>query len=90
MEKITLIINLGSSSKKYHLYSGENLLIDAHFEHDKEGFVVTYAGEKIKQIIPEIYENGLSHFCEVAKQSGFIDDNNPISSIPTTLISAWY
>jgi hypothetical protein len=43
-------------------------LIDAHFEHDKEGFVVTYAGEKIKEIISEVYENGLAHFCDVAKK----------------------
>jgi acetate kinase len=87
MEKNILIINIGSSSKKYHLYSGENLLIDAHFEHDKEGFVVTYAGEKIKEIIPEIYENGLSHFCEVAKKSGFISDTNPIFSVGLRLVA---
>jgi len=87
MEKNILIINMGSSSKKYHLYSGENLLIDAHFEHDKEGFVVTYAGEKIKEIIPEVYENGLSHFCEVAKQSGFITPENPIMAIGLRLVA---
>src|SRR3989344_3918807 len=87
MEKNILIINMGSSSKKYHLYSGENLLIDAHFEHDKEGFVVTYAGEKIKEIIPEVYENGLSHFCEVAKQSGFITPENPIRAIGLRLVA---
>ena len=87
MEKNILIINIGSSSKKYHLYSGENLLIDAHFEHDKNGFVVTYAGEKIKEIIPEVYENGLSHFCEVAKQSGFITPENPIRAIGLRLVA---
>ena len=87
MEKNILIINIGSSSKKYHLYSGENLLIDAHFEHDKNGFVVTYAGEKIKEIIPEVYENGLSHFCEVAKQSGFITPENPIKAIGLRLVA---
>src|SRR3989338_7090766 len=87
MEKNILIINMGSSSKKYHLYSGESLLIDAHFEHDKNGFVVTYAGEKIKEIIPEVYENGLSHFCEVAKQSGFITPENPIRAIGLRLVA---
>ncbi|MFA5889292.1 MAG: hypothetical protein WCW47_03235 [Candidatus Paceibacterota bacterium] len=87
MDKITLIINIGSSSKKYHLYSGEELLIDAHFEHDKDGFVVTYAGEKIKEIIPEVYDNGLSHFCEVAKTSGYITPENPVSLIGLRLVA---
>ncbi|MCX6701793.1 MAG: hypothetical protein NTX96_01180 [Candidatus Zambryskibacteria bacterium] len=87
MEKNILIINIGSSSKKYHLYSGENLLIDAHFEHDKEGFVVTYAGETIKEIISEVYENGLAHFCDVAKKSGCISDTNPISLIGLRLVA---
>lgn len=87
MEKNILVINLGSSSKKYHLYLGENLLMDAHFEHDKDGFVVTYAGDKIKQIIPEVYENGLSHFCEVAKTAGHITEENPIFAIGLRLVA---
>ncbi len=87
MEKNILIINIGSSSKKYHLYKGENLLIDAHFEHDKDGFVVTYAGDKIKEIIPEIYENGLTHFCEVAKTSGHITGESPISMMGLRLVA---
>src|SRR3989344_682534 len=87
MEKNILIINIGSSSKKYHLYSGENLLIDAHFEHDKDGFVVTYAGEKIKEIIPEVYENGLFHFCEVAKTAGHITEENPITGIGLRIVA---
>lgn len=87
MEKNILVVNIGSSSKKYHLYLGENLLIDAHFEHDKGGFVVTYAGDKIKEIVQEVYENGLSHFCEVAEKSGHISDLKPVSLIGLRLVA---
>ncbi len=87
MEKNILVINLGSSSKKYHLYQSDNLLVDAHFEHDKNGFVVTYAGDKIKEIIPEVYENGLAHFYEVAKKSSYVSDINPISLIGLRLVA---
>ncbi len=87
MEKNILVINIGSSSKKYHLYQGDNLLVDAHFEHDKNGFVVTYAGDKIKEIIPEVYENGLAHFYEVVKKCGHVSDANPISLIGLRLVA---
>lgn len=87
MEKNILVINIGSSSKKYHLYKGDNLLVDAHFEHDKNGFVVTYAGDKIKEIIPEVYENGLAHFYEVAKKSCYVTETEPISLIGLRLVA---
>lgn len=87
MEKNILVVNMGSSSKKYHLYKGENLLVDAHFEHDNNGFVVTYAGDKIKEIISEVYENGLAHFYEVVKKSNYVSDTNPISLIGLRLVA---
>ena len=45
MEKNILVINIGSSSKKYSLYRGEELVLGAHFERDKNTFAVTYEGE---------------------------------------------
>ena len=41
MNKKYLIINTGSTSKKYSFYEGENKLYTAHFEEEGMGFVVT-------------------------------------------------
>lgn len=87
METNILIINIGSSSKKYHLYSGENSLVDAHFEHDKEGFVVTYAGKNSEEISLEDYKNSLSHFCGVAGRFGYVNETNPVSLIGIRLVA---
>ena len=87
MEKNVLITNIGSSSKKYHLYLGERPLIDAHFEHDKEGFVVTYGGGKTEEINSEGYKNSLSYFCDVAKKLGHISNTNPISLVGIRVVA---
>lgn len=87
MEKNILIINIGSSSKKYHVYSNGESLINAHFEHDKDGFIVAYDEKPPETISREDYDNSLSHFCATAEKSGYISQTNPISSIGLRVVA---
>lgn len=62
-------------------------MIDAHFEHDKDGFVVTYSGKNPEVINPEDYKNSLSLFCRVAEEAGYTNQANPISLIGFRLVA---
>lgn len=67
MEKITLTINLGSSSKKYALFAGDVRLSTTHFEKTESGFVVTYGQEAPMPATEVIYNNSLSQIITHAK-----------------------
>jgi acetate kinase len=75
MEKIILVINIGSSSKKYSLYQGDTLSFDAHFERDKETFVVTYGEETPIEISKNIFTDSLSTLYNTLKSRGYLDNS---------------
>lgn len=60
MERKTLTINLGSSSKKYALFENETRLFMAHFEKTAAGFEVAYDDETPTTIDENTYKNTLS------------------------------
>ena len=78
MEKNVVVINLGSSSKKYSFYKGENLLLGAHFEKDKEGFLVTYEGEEETKIHEDVFEKSLASFYKTLKIRNLVGDSEEI------------
>ncbi len=41
MDHVIVTANIGSASKKYALYSGETRLLEAHLEHDADGYLAT-------------------------------------------------
>lgn len=87
MEKNILVINIGSSSKKYSLYSEGILLVGAHFERDKEKFEVTYDGEETKEISRNIFTDSLSTFYNVLKKEGHIPEERPLSFIGIRVVA---
>lgn len=87
MIKNNLIINIGSSSKKYHLYKGVELITKAHFEREGDGFVVTYNSEETKKISHEEYFNALAVFCDNATERDFLNDDSSISLIGIRVVS---
>lgn len=68
MEKTTLTINPGSSSKKYALFAGNVCLFTAHFEKTESGFALTYDNEAALPITGEIYNGSLSQVIARARE----------------------
>lgn len=62
METLTLAVNIGSSSKKYALYSADARLRSAHFEQVGDGFEVSRDGGSASLIEREAYESSLRDF----------------------------
>ncbi len=87
MEKNILVINIGSSSKKYSFYKEENLLCSAHFERNKEKFEVTYEGEKEQEISKNIFTDSLSSFYNSLKKNNYLEDENSLSVVGLRLVA---
>lgn len=62
MEKVTLVSNIGSSSKKYALFSGEVCKACARFERHGEKFLLTEATRSSSVIDQKTFETALSVF----------------------------
>lgn len=87
MEKNILVINIGSSSKKYSFYKEENLLCSAHFERDKEKFEVTYHGEEAVEISKNIFTDSLSSFYNSLKKNNYLEDEKLLSLVGLRLVA---
>ena len=87
MEKNILIINTGSSSKRYSFYQGEKLSLSAYFERDKEKFVVTYGVEETKEISKNVFLDSLSAFYNALKLGGHLVTENDIAVIGVRLVA---
>lgn len=72
MEKITLTINLGSSSKRYSLYKGDEVFAEAHFEHGKGEFIVTYDKGEPQEISETDFKDSLSVFYKKAGDDSYV------------------
>ncbi len=87
MEKNILVINIGSSSKKYSFYKEELLLCSAHFERDKDKFEVTYEGEGAKEISKNIFTDSLSSFYNTLKKNNYLEDEKALSVVGLRLVA---
>lgn len=56
MEKKLLVINVGTSSKKYAFYIGAQKLMFSHYERENGGFIVTHTDKDGKEIKMGIFE----------------------------------
>lgn len=63
MEKNSVIVNIGSASKKYALYRGGKEILRAHFEHEGEKSLVTIQGER-KSIRKIDFEESFAYMLE--------------------------
>jgi acetate kinase len=87
MEKNILVINIGSSSKKYSLYQRGSLLLGGHYERDKSTYAVTYTGEEAREIREEVFVESLTTFYSTLRERGHIHDENPLSAIGIRLVA---
>ncbi len=87
MEKNILVINIGSSSKKYSFYSGNILILGGHFERDKDRFVVTYEGEESREISQETFTESLVSFYETLKSTVYIHDGWGVSAVGIRIVA---
>lgn len=67
MEVGKLIVNIGSSSKKYALYQGDECVLFCHYEHDHTGYMLTIEerdSRREEQVPQEIFDRAIFHFLE--------------------------
>jgi acetate kinase len=92
MEKY-LIVNTGSVSAKYSIYSKEAELFFAHFEIEDGKSIVTFfdGGSResgvMKKITDKIFNNSLRYFIDEAISKRVIADKNYISSIAVRIVA---
>jgi acetate kinase len=82
MSKKYLIINTGSTSKKYSFYENENKIYTAHFEQEEENFVVTekFAAETFKTIIDrDIYIKAIKFMVDSLIEKKIIANQSEIN-----------
>lgn len=72
MDKNILVVNIGSSSKKYSLFSSGTLVLSAYFERDKDTFAVTYQKEEASLISFEMFTESLFTFCDTLQKRGVL------------------
>ena len=87
MEMERLIVNIGSSSKKYALYLGDQLILSCHFEHEDGDCVVTiYYGNEIKKekISKESFNKAVVYFFQIYKKQF---NKNKISTIGIRVVA---
>ncbi len=89
---ITLVVNPGSSSKKYALYSNRTLQLNAYIERTKEGFEMCTSVGGIQQdnceLVPnQGYHDSLNNFIKRAKSEGFIHANSDIIKVAIRVVA---
>ena len=71
MEMERLIVNIGSSSKKYALFVGDEQVFACHFERENNGFLVSIVREgyvEKEEISEEVFKKACVHFLELYKK----------------------
>ncbi len=88
---VTLIINPGSSSKKYALYEGDSLRLSAHIEHDAGGIVVCTSingtSDRCETMSRQIYEVSLLDFIERALNEKIISEIGEIETVGIRIVA---
>jgi acetate kinase len=87
MEKNILIINIGSSSKKYSLHLDSGDIFEAHFEKNANDFLVTYTDSGPKEILDTDFNNSLNIFNEYITSRGYVDSEKIISGIGFRIVA---
>jgi acetate kinase len=91
MNKIILITNPGSASRKYALYNGEDLMASLHFEYENNQVICNIKdpddGDKtIKPNFKDLTET-VAHISEILKQEGYLSDQHKLSAIVARLVA---
>ena len=93
MENKYLIVNTGSVSAKYAIYSEKAELFFGHFEIENGKAIVSFysdgnkSNKKTQDINEEIFKNSLEFFLKEAVSINIIKDKNDIYSIGVRIVS---
>ncbi len=88
---ITLIVNPGSSSKKYALYDGNQLLLSAHVEHDPRGVTlclsVNGTADRCESISEAAFTTSLLDFLERAINENVLASSTDIAVVGVRVVA---
>ena len=88
---VTLIVNPGSSSKKFALYKEEVLAIKSHVERSDDGFemCVTVGGvqQKCEPILTHKFSESLSRFIEDVKKRKIIGSVSEVTKVAIRVVA---
>lgn len=90
METKYLIINSGSASKKYALYSGKKALLFAHFEVEHSGYVATLRQKEIRDkrtLTEKEYIQGVQTFINLCIENNTIKHIGEIQSLGFRIVA---
>lgn len=87
----TLIINPGSSSKKFALYQAGKRLITWHFENTGQGFTVCTEENGTRSLCTDItaavFGAALTHVLKEAKEKGFVKKSEDITHVGVRVVA---
>jgi len=89
-QKKYLVVNTGSASKKYGFYLNEQKVYSAHFEKEKEVFVVTEVfaeNSRKREISQEEYINAIALISKSLIEMAIIDDKNDITLVGVRIVA---
>ncbi len=88
---VTLIVNPGSSSKKYALYEGDELLLSAQVEHDETGLIlcttVNGTTDRCQPIEATAYDTSLLNFIERALNEKVLKSTTEIVTVGVRMVA---
>lgn len=88
---ITLIVNPGSSSKKYALYEGEREVFSALYERTDKGFGKCLEVNKTRELCEDTskgqYEDALHDVLARAKDAGVLNESSKITRVGVRIVA---
>jgi acetate kinase len=88
---ITLVVNPGSSSKKFALYRDRTLLINAYVERSVDGFEMCTAISGTQQLCEQLdkgdFKDSLSNFLEIAKQNKYFAEFYEVTKVAVRVVA---
>ncbi len=87
----TLVINPGSSSKKFALWSDSVLKLDAYVERSDDGYLMCSTVGGVQQTCGLLdkkgYKHSLGNFIETAKAAGYINSAKDITKVAVRIVA---
>jgi acetate kinase len=90
MNRMILISNPGSASRKYALYNGENFVVGLHFEYEKAKVVCTLRDAETTKQIDVSFDNlaeTVKYIGGILTGEGYITEKNKLSAIVVRLVA---
>ena len=88
---VTLVVNPGSTSKKYALYHGDQRVYTAHYEKTIDGFSVCRTKgqeqQKCDDVSSQMFLSALGDFLAAAVEAGVIAQNSDVTAVGIRIVA---